>query len=84
MNRGEYVAQRMALQEEARKTAPVYIVKWKKDGKYLTSDRLNEWSTSRGLAFRFPTKTNADMSRRAIGATDLYARTVKLVRKEGT
>jgi hypothetical protein len=81
MTHGEYVASREKESEARKASMPVWVVKWKSDGKYLASDRRNWWTSNRREAFRFATKTNADAARRGLGATDFYAKSVKVVRK---
>jgi hypothetical protein len=81
MNLEEYREKREKKESARMSAMPVWLVKWKSDGKYLASDRANEWSIDRRVAFRFPTRTNANAARDAIGATKFYTRLVKLTRK---
>jgi hypothetical protein len=80
MNLDDYREKR--AREDAERTAamPVWLVKWKSDGKYLASDRANEWTDVRSAAFRFPTRTNADATRKHLGAPAFYTKLVRLMR----
>lgn len=82
MNHEECIEKRQKALTRQQAMMPVWLVKWKGDGKgrYLASDHLNEWVSSRDGAYRFPTRTNADMVRRAIGATAFYTRLVRLTK----
>ena len=50
MNLEEYREKREKEDAERIAALPVWLVKWKSDGKYLASDRANKWTKDRSAA----------------------------------